>query len=204
MCDIVPDIVSDIVPDVASDVVVCLWWWLLYWGAVHWCWHAPILLLCPCGNTMIYNSSKSQYGMATHLAWWLSGRACLLEWRGSGFESQRGVNISDQRLWYFCSGRNRQNINILFFSLDHFFSLPVTHHALHRDLASAPEKGPDIVSDIDYDIGGYHTPISGHPILVPDIDTDIGISCHRYRDTWYCTRYWYQVCGLRYRWPDIG
>ena len=35
------------------------------------------------------------------------------------------------------------------------------------------QKGPDIVSNIDYDIGhgGYHTPISGHPILVPDIGT---------------------------------
>jgi hypothetical protein len=38
----------------------------------------------------------------------------------------------------------------------------------------APEKGPDLVSDIDYDIGGYHTPISGHPILVPYIDTILG------------------------------
>ena len=53
---------------------------------------------------------------------------------------------------------------------------------------------PDIVSDIDDDIGGSETPISGHPILYPiltpisvvavadighpdigpDIDTDIG------------------------------
>ncbi len=33
--------------------------------------------------------------------------------------------------------------------------------AWHRDLivGMKPEKGPDIVSDIDYDIGGYHTPI---------------------------------------------
>ena len=64
--------------------------------------------------------------------------------------------------------------------------------------------GPDIVPDIDHDIGGYHTPISGRPILVPDIDTDIGISCNRYRDTRYWSRYWsrYRVYGLRYRWYD--
>ncbi len=37
-----------------------------------------------------------------------------------------------------------------------------------------PEKGLDIVSDIDYDISDSHTPISGHAILVPDIDTDMG------------------------------
>ena len=27
--------------------------------------------------------------------------------------------------------------------------------------------GPDIVPDIDHDIGGYHAPISGHPKLIP-------------------------------------
>ncbi len=99
MCDIIPDIVFDIVPDIASDVVVYLRWWLRYWGALHGCWHAPILLLCPCGNSMIYKPSKSGFGMATHLAWWLSGRACLLEGGGCEFESLQGVNISGYR-WF--------------------------------------------------------------------------------------------------------
>ncbi len=68
-----------------------------------------------------------------------------------------------------------------FFLLIIFFAPYGDLRLLHRDHGT-PEKGPDIVShhDIHHDIGGYHTPISG---LVPDIDIDIGISCHRYRDT---------------------
>ncbi len=92
--NILPDVVSDIVPDIASDVVVYLRCWLLYWDALHGCWHAPILLLCQCGKTTIYKPSKSKSGMASHLAWWLSGRACLLEGRGSWFESLQGVKNS--------------------------------------------------------------------------------------------------------------
>jgi hypothetical protein len=66
---------------------------------------------------------------------------------------------------------------LFFFLLTIFFPPYGDLLLLHRDHGT-PEKGPDIVSHIDYDICGYHTPISGHPILVPDIDTDIGISCH--------------------------
>ncbi len=71
-----------------------------------------------------------------------------------------------------------------FFLLTFFFAPCNSPRLCTGTSSSAPEKGPDILSDIDYDIGGYHTQISGHPILVPDIDrfdTDIGISCHRYR-----------------------
>ncbi len=70
-----------------------------------------------------------------------------------------------------------------FFQLTIFFAPCNSPRLCTGTSSSAPEKRRDIVSDIDYDIGGYHTPISGHPIFVPDIDTDIGISCHRYRDT---------------------
>jgi hypothetical protein len=65
-----------------------------------------------------------------------------------------------------------------FFQLTIFFA-PCNSPLLCTGTSSlAPKKGPDIVSDIDYDIGGYHTPILRHPILVPDIDTNVGISCH--------------------------
>ncbi len=57
------------------------------------------------------------------------------------------------------------------------------------------------MSNINCDIGGYHTvtyPDIRTPDIGSDIDTDLGTLCHRYRDTRYSILYWSEFG------PDIG
>ncbi len=83
-----------------------------------------------------------------------------MEGRGSGFESLQGVLFLMRDFDLSAQEETDKTLISCFFQLTIFFAPciiigPVTHHGFAQGpSSSAPEKGPDIVSDIDYDIGG--------------------------------------------------
>ncbi len=143
--------------------------------------------------------------MASHRAWWLSGRACLLEGRGSGFESLQGVKNSEERIRFLCSGITRHH---LLFYVDHIFcSLWGFAAFAHRPWntrkrtwycvwywlrywwLSYPYIGtPDIGTRYWHQYRDIMSPISGHPMLYPILIPISGM------------RFTISVTG----WPDIG
>jgi hypothetical protein len=99
------------------------------------------------------------------LAWYLTGLDGLAVehayWKGEVLGSNLCWVSKSVNREFGVSGQGFKDL-IFFFLLTIFFAPYGNLRLLHRDHGT-PENGPDIVSDIDYNIGGSHTPDIGTP-----------------------------------------